>query len=347
MPKIAISYRRSDSASMSGRIFDRLATYYGDDALFMDIDDIPFGIDFRSHFCQMLERSDVLIAVIGDNWLGRNGAGAVRMQEETDPVRVEIETALERQIPIIPVLIDGARMPGSGELPASFGNFAYLNAAEVSSGRDFRVQMERLVAAIDRIVTPGGCPNASAVQTRRGRLEGPQAVRGSNSPFTQISHVEVVQYLVIPLVVLLVFHYVVVNSLNLNTNYLRLACVLVPLASGFALFWSGCRGAGLPVVFALALGLIGDIAMTILEGLYSGDPILPQTRFEWLNNLQFTGRRLSDLRIHYATVSCEADSDLPPRRNRNDRLAGTPQPGSSTTDHKDELKSLIELGKAT
>jgi len=285
MPKIVISYRRSDSAAMAGRIFDRLTMHYGDDALFIDVDNIPIGTDFRKHFREILEQTDVLLAVIGANWLGRRDAGALRMQDSADPVRVEIETALERQIPIIPVLIDGAKMPADGELPASFGNFAYLNAADVSSGRDFRTHMERLIAAIDRIVPPTPAAEAFAVQAPSVRVDAPQAIVGDASG--QTSRGDVVRYLVVPLVVLLVVHYLIVNSLNLNVAYLRLACVVVPFASGFALFTSGAS-AGPAAVFALALGLLGDITMTVSESLYSGDPMLPQTRFEWLDNLQFT-----------------------------------------------------------
>ena len=287
MPKIVISYRRSDTAAMAGRIFDQLTMHYGDDAVFMDIANIPFGIDYRSHFRQMLERTDVLIALIGDNWLGRNDAGAVRMQEDADPVRVEIELALERQIPIIPTLIDGAKMPDSTDLPASFGNFAFLNAAEVSIGRDFHTHVERLIAAIDHIVTPAAAVAASLVQLPRAR--GPQAPRAAKNLFAQISRAELISYFLVPLIVLVVIHYILVNALDLNIAYLRLACLVVPLAAGFALFWSGGQGAGPAVILALALGLIADIAMTVSESLYSGDQLLPQTRFEWFNNLQFIG----------------------------------------------------------
>ena len=124
MPAILISYRRADSSAIAGRIFDRLAAQYGEESVFMDVDHIPFGIDFRTHIQETLQRTDVLIAVIGGNWLGKSADGAARMHEKTDPVRVEIETALERKTPIIPVLVDGARMPQSADLPEEFGNFA-------------------------------------------------------------------------------------------------------------------------------------------------------------------------------------------------------------------------------
>ena len=84
------------------RIYDRLTAHYGEHSVFMDVDNIPFGTDFRAHIRETLQRSDILIAVIGTKWLGANTDGTSRMQEKTDPVRVEIETALERKIPILP-----------------------------------------------------------------------------------------------------------------------------------------------------------------------------------------------------------------------------------------------------
>lgn len=287
MTAITISYRRSDAAPIAGRIFDRLSAHYGEHAVFMDIDKIPFGVDFRSHIREILLRSDVLIAVIGRDWLGRNAAGGIRMQEEADPVRVEIETALEKKIPIIPVLIDGAKMPESSELPATFGNFVYLNAADVSSGRDFRVHLERLIGAIDRMTMPNASPHASSVERSNPRAVSPHAAVGASDPVYADWRIDTVRYFLGPLVALLAVHYAVVNALNLNTDYLRSACVLVPFASGFALLMVGGRGAGAAIIFGVALGLVGVSGMTISESLYSGDPMLPHSRFEWIDNFQF------------------------------------------------------------
>ena len=141
MPKIIISYRRSDSQAMAGRIFDRLSARYGEGAVFMDIDAIPFGIDFRKHIGDVLRQCDVLIAVVGPQWLGRRDDGGNRIGEPSDPVRVELEGAIERRIPVIPVLIDGARMPSEAELPDSLKEFSFFKAAPVDSGRDFRSHM--------------------------------------------------------------------------------------------------------------------------------------------------------------------------------------------------------------
>jgi hypothetical protein len=289
MPRIVISYRRADTGQIVGRISDWLAERYGKDSVFVDVDNIPYGVDFRSHIQQVLLKTDVLIAAIGDDWLARREAGQSRMLQESDPVRVEIETALERKVAIIPVLIDGARMPSAGELPTTFGDFAYLNAPAVSSGRDFRTHMERLIVGIDQIAANGDFDDASStepVATREGATQDRHAD-------DQLRHsdwrIEAARYFVAPLIALLVVHYAVVNSLNLATLYLRVACVVVPLAFGFALFWIARRGAGAAAAFGLALGLVAVIGMTVSESLYSGDPILPQTRFEWLDNLQFAG----------------------------------------------------------
>lgn len=271
MPRIVISYRRADTGQIVGRISDWLGERYGKASIFVDVDDIPYGVDFRTQISEVLSKTDVLIAAIGDDWLGRREAGQSRMLQESDPVRVEIETALERKIAIIPVLIDGAKMPSASDLPATFGDFAYLNAPAVSSGRDFRAHMERLIVAIDQIAVGGG----AGVATHQSGLSDWRA--------------DTLRYFVAPLIVLLVAHYAVVNSLDLNTLYLRVACGVVPLAFGFALFWIAHRGATAAAAFGLALGLVGVAGMTVSESLYSGDPMLPQTRFEWLDNLQFAG----------------------------------------------------------
>jgi hypothetical protein len=151
MPKILISYRRADSDAIAGRIRDRLAGSYGDDSVFMDIDDIPFGIDFRQHIKDALLRNDLLIVVVGPRWLGTTKGSPPRLHEETDPVRVEVETALSRGIPVIPLLVHGANMPRAQDLPDSLKEFAYRNAAPVDTGRDFHQHMDRLIRSVDRI----------------------------------------------------------------------------------------------------------------------------------------------------------------------------------------------------
>jgi len=157
MPKIIISYRRADSGVITGRIRDRLAQHYGEDAIFMDIDNIPFGMDFRRNIADALSKDDLLLAVIGADWLGTASSGRApglapglgRIHDQDDPVRIEVETALQRGIPTIPVLVGGAEMPKADDLPDSLKNLSFHNAAEVDSGRDFHAHMDRLIRSMD------------------------------------------------------------------------------------------------------------------------------------------------------------------------------------------------------
>jgi len=168
MSKIIISYRRADSAATAGRIFDRLAGHYGDDAVFMDVDKIPFGTDFREHIRKVLAGGDILLAVIGPNWLGKSADGKSRVMDEADPVRVEIETALRQKTRIIPILVEGASMPGVADLPDGLRDLAYLNAAPVDVGRDFRAHMDRLIRSIDGML--GSARPSQAGKRRSGAL---------------------------------------------------------------------------------------------------------------------------------------------------------------------------------
>src|SRR5882757_3414143 len=135
MPKITVSYRRDDSEAITGRIFDRLVAHYGKASVFRDIDNIPPGVDFREHIDQALQETDVLIVVIGRRWVG--SAKQTRIRDEADPVRIEVETALQRGVAVIPVLVGDTRMPTSVQLPDSLKDLAFRNAVRVDSGQDF------------------------------------------------------------------------------------------------------------------------------------------------------------------------------------------------------------------
>jgi uncharacterized protein YecT (DUF1311 family) len=158
MAKIAISYRRSDSQDITGRIFDRLVQHFGKDTVFRDIDSIQPGIDFRTQIADALRTTDALLVVVGSVWFGQGKDKASRIDNEADPVRIEVETALKRDIPIIPILVGGTRMPEPNELPPSLRDFAYRHAVSVDSGRDFDHHMEGLVRSLDRMlhVSQGG-----------------------------------------------------------------------------------------------------------------------------------------------------------------------------------------------
>jgi uncharacterized protein YecT (DUF1311 family) len=163
MARIAISYRRSDSQDITGRIFDRLVQHFGKDTVFRDIDSIQPGIDFRTQIAAALGATDVLLVVVGPAWLGHGKGNANRMDNEADPVRIEVETALKRDIPIIPVLVGGIRMPEVSELPQSLRDFAYRHAVTVDGGRDFDHHMDGLIRSLQRMlhVPQGGKAGAT------------------------------------------------------------------------------------------------------------------------------------------------------------------------------------------
>jgi hypothetical protein len=152
MAKITISYRRDDSMDITGRIFDRLTSRYGRETVFRDIDSIPPGRDFREHIQASIDDSDVLMVVVGPRWMGSTKHGQPRIRAETDYVRVEVEAALSRHIPVIPLLVGGADMPEPSQLPENIREFAYRNAVPIDSGRDFDHHLDGLIRATDSII---------------------------------------------------------------------------------------------------------------------------------------------------------------------------------------------------
>ncbi len=118
MRAIFISYRRNDAEGQAGRLFDDLTLHFGKDAVFMDVAAIQPGRDFRRAIDEQVASCGVLLAMIGKDWLtASDDAGARRLDDPLDFVRLETASALKRDIPVIPVLVQGARMPRADELP--------------------------------------------------------------------------------------------------------------------------------------------------------------------------------------------------------------------------------------
>jgi hypothetical protein len=129
--KVFISYRRQDSIATAGRIDDRMAKEFGRTNIFMDVDSIPAGVDFAAYLNESVVRCDVLLAIIGPNWLtARDAAGDQRLRDSNDFVVTEIAAALNRNIRVVPVLVDGAAMPTADELPEILKPLARRNAVE-------------------------------------------------------------------------------------------------------------------------------------------------------------------------------------------------------------------------
>jgi hypothetical protein len=151
---IFVSYRRSDSADIAGRIYDRLIGKFGRGPIFKDVDSIPLGLDFKEYLDMKVGECDVFLAIIGDEWLtASDSAGKRRLDDPTDFVRIEIESALERKIPVIPLLVRDAHMPREEDLPPSLQKLVYRNGTPIRSDPDFHRDMDRLIAALEKYVT--------------------------------------------------------------------------------------------------------------------------------------------------------------------------------------------------
>ena len=109
MPGIFISYRREDSCAYAGRLYDHLIEQFGKDRVFMDVDSIEPGVDFVEVLQNTVSSCDVLIAVIGQHWLTAADTEGRRLDHPEDFVRVEISTALSRNVRVIPALVAGDR----------------------------------------------------------------------------------------------------------------------------------------------------------------------------------------------------------------------------------------------
>ncbi len=166
MTKISISYRRKDSDAITGRIFDRLVAHYGADAVFRDIDNIPPGYDFRKYISGALESTDILLAIVGPLWTGKT-EGRTRIHEATDLVRIEIEAALRKDIPVVPLLVGNATMPDPSELPDGLKDFAFRNAVKVDALEDFDDHVKRLIRNLDRLLETSGHVHAETATPAR------------------------------------------------------------------------------------------------------------------------------------------------------------------------------------
>ena len=133
---IFISYRRDDSEGETGRLYDDLVRAYGDDSVFMDVAGIQPGLDFRKAIDANVSGCGVLLAVIGPSWATITGSdGSRRLDNSNDYVRLEIATALARNIPVIPVLVHDAHMPALDLLPDDLKDLRYRNSVELTHAR--------------------------------------------------------------------------------------------------------------------------------------------------------------------------------------------------------------------
>jgi hypothetical protein len=288
IPRIAISYRRSDSTAIAGRIADHLTARYGRNAIFIDVDNVPLGTDFRKHIQEVWSEIAVLMVVIGPNWLGiAAGAAVGRIHERSDPVRIEVETALRRDITVIPILVDGASMPSAAQLPRSLRHFADRNAAKIDGGQDFHTHMERLILAIDATLGLSVEERAELPTFRDRALAAAVEARATQQRQSPLAAQLLLRDMVAPIFVLVALQHLIVNAFDLDTIYLRITSFVVPFAFGVFSGWQTRRDVFASLAMSTGIGLLAVAAMAIVTGLSSGQRILPTTAFEWRESIEY------------------------------------------------------------
>jgi eukaryotic-like serine/threonine-protein kinase len=176
LPGIFISYRRSDSPDATGRIYDRLVSEFGKAQVFKDVDSIPLGQDFRGHLNDIVGNCAAMLAIVGPQWSEvRDKTGQRRLDDADDFVRIELEAALTRDIPVVPVLVGHAPIPVAKDLPDSLASMAFRQSIEVRPDPDFHNDVTRLVAALRGILDPNAASKQAAA------ISAPAAATGQGS----------------------------------------------------------------------------------------------------------------------------------------------------------------------
>ena len=150
--RIFLSYRRGDDPGFAGRLFDQLQNAFEPEQLFMDVDSIQPGDDFVAVLEEQIAKCDVLLAVIGRNWLAAAGPEGPRLHEPQDFVRIEIATALRLGKLVVPVLVNGAQMPPADRLPDDLQALVRRQASKLGHER-FRAETQAMIAALGTAIS--------------------------------------------------------------------------------------------------------------------------------------------------------------------------------------------------
>lgn len=149
--KLFISYRRADSRHITDRIYGHVIRYCDEEKVFRDVDSIIAGANFRGAIADAIHQCNVVLVVIGARWLSAtNSDGMRRLDDCDDYVRIEIETTLERGVPLIPVLTEDVSMPSAEELPPSISELGSRQAIVIRGDPDFDHDIERLIMTLTK-----------------------------------------------------------------------------------------------------------------------------------------------------------------------------------------------------
>lgn len=169
MTRIFISYRRTDSQIIVGRIYDRLEASFGRDNIFKDVENIPPGKDFRDVVQEGVKWCDVMLVIIGPEWVSvQDEDGQRRLDQPDDFVRIEVKAGLEDDtISVVPVLVKGASLPRVRQLPEDIRELSYINALTVRNDPDFNRDIGLVLETV-RTLAATRAPTAS-VNAERDR----------------------------------------------------------------------------------------------------------------------------------------------------------------------------------
>ena len=172
---VFINYRRAETAGEARALYQDLVQLLGPARVFMDVDDIALGRDFRQVLSERLEGCEVMLSLIGQEWLdSRDEAGQRRLDNPADFVRLETASALKRNVAVTPVLLQGARMPAAEALPDELRDLAFRNGAEISHAR-WESDVQDLVRRL-------GLKGATVAPRRTGLWVGTAAVASALCP---------------------------------------------------------------------------------------------------------------------------------------------------------------------
>lgn len=155
MSRIFVSYRRDETSGHAGRLIDRLNGHFGRERVFFDLQTIRPGMDRVKALESALSECSVLIAVIGKAWAeGLDRKGRRRIDSPEDSLRREVATALQREVLVVPVLVQGATMPDSTDLPDDLAPLTRRQAIELTDVR-WDYDVAQLIEALEHTVDPG------------------------------------------------------------------------------------------------------------------------------------------------------------------------------------------------
>src|SRR5215467_13973563 len=151
MPTIFISYRREDSAYITGRIYESIAARFGKSNVLIDVTSVRGGDDYPARLEELVRSSTIVLVVIGQQWLTLTRQ---REHEPHDYARIEVEVALSRHAVVIPLLVQSATMPSESDLPSGLAQLPYRNAISIRPDPDFSRDIDRAITEIDLRVRP-------------------------------------------------------------------------------------------------------------------------------------------------------------------------------------------------